>query len=83
MPIHVKLLYFGQTRDASGKSEEEFSLADGSSLRSLLNQASERHEKLDRLRKSIKVALNEEMARGDEKLNDGDVIALLPPVAGG
>jgi molybdopterin converting factor small subunit len=32
---------------------------------------------------SMKIALNEEMARGDETLEDGDTVAVLPPVAGG
>lgn len=42
-----------------------------------------KHSKLRRMRESAKVALNEDLAKGDEPLEEGDVVALLPPVAGG
>ena len=83
MPISVKVLYFGQTRDASGSAEEQFSLPDRASLQTLLDSAKKRHGKLARIAKSVQVALNEEIATGDERLRDGDVVALIPPVAGG
>jgi molybdopterin converting factor small subunit len=31
----------------------------------------------------MRIAVNEELAAGDHRLSDGDVVALLPPVAGG
>lgn len=83
MPMRVKMLYFGPARDASGRAEEVLSLEEGSSVRSLLDRVSEEHAKLRRMRGSVKVAVNEEIAKGDEVLEDGDVVALLPPVAGG
>jgi molybdopterin converting factor small subunit len=33
--------------------------------------------------KSVRLARNEEFAVGTEPLEEGDVIALIPPVAGG
>jgi len=79
----VTVLYFGQSREISGSAEEEFTLSDGSSLPALISAIEERHEKLRRFAKSMQVALNEEVAAGDERLKDGDTVALLPPVAGG
>jgi molybdopterin converting factor small subunit len=32
---------------------------------------------------SVRIARNELFARDDEALQDGDVLALIPPVAGG
>jgi molybdopterin converting factor subunit 1 len=81
--MHVRMLYFGQARDASGKNEEAFSVAPGTTVASLLERASGRHEKLAKLKPTLKLALNEEMADGDEQLKEGDVVAVLPPVAGG
>ncbi len=83
MPIRVKVLYFGQTRDASGRGEEEFSLADRASLQALLALAKTKHGKLEKFDESMQIALNEEIAKGDELLKDGDEVALIPPVAGG
>jgi molybdopterin converting factor subunit 1 len=83
MPIRVKVLYFGQARDASGLEEEEFSLPDRASIRTLLGAANSRHPSLVKMNKSMKLALNEEIAKGTERLDEGDVVAFLPPVAGG
>jgi len=82
LSIRVKVLYFGQTRDASGVREEDFSLPDRTPLRTLLERARSSHAGLERM-KSMQIALNEDIAKGDERLKDGDVVALIPPVAGG
>jgi len=83
MPIRVKVLYFAQARDASGSGEEEFSLPDRASLRTLLDGVMSRHRSLEAMGKALKVAVNEEVADGNARLKDGDVVALLPPVQGG
>ncbi|MDG6926406.1 MAG: molybdopterin converting factor subunit 1 [Nitrososphaerota archaeon] len=83
MRIRVKMLYFGQARDESGRAEEAFSLDAGSTIRTLAELAMKEHPALLRLRATAKFALNEEIAGGSETLEDGDVVALLPPVAGG
>jgi molybdopterin converting factor subunit 1 len=83
LTIRVKVLYFGQARDASGSGEEDFSLPERASLRSLLDGVGSKNPKLDRMSKTIQVAINEEIAEGNPQLKDGDVVALLPPVAGG
>jgi molybdopterin synthase catalytic subunit len=70
LPIHVRLLYFGQARDAAGKGEEDYVLPDGSSVDNLVGG-------------SMQAAVNEEIAEPGQLLRDGDVVALLPPVAGG
>ena len=63
MTIRVRLLYFGQARDASGKGEEEFTLPDGSSVKVLLGGVLRRtHPKIGTLRRSMQIAVNEEIA---------------------
>ncbi len=83
MSIHVKLLYFGQARDAAGIREERLSFPDGASVSDLMNQVSTAHERMGEIRRIVKVAVNEEMAEPDQTLHDGDDVAILPPVAGG
>ena len=83
MPIRVKLFYFGQARDAAGTREEEFTLPDKASVDVLLSKASEAHEKIDKIREILKIAVNEELVERGKILRDGDTVALLPPVAGG
>jgi molybdopterin converting factor subunit 1 len=83
LPIRVKLVYFGQARDAAGMREETFTLPDRSSVDLLLTKTSEAHEKIDRIKGMMKIAVNEELVDRSQVLRDGDVVALLPPVAGG
>ena len=83
MPIHVRMLYFGQARDAAGKGEEEYTLPEGSSVEGLVERSSAAHPQIQRMRGSMQAAVNEEIAEPGQLLRDGDVVALLPPVAGG
>jgi molybdopterin converting factor subunit 1 len=81
--IKVKVLYFGMARDAAGGGQEEFSFSKPISVDGLLSEAEKRHVELVHLRKVIRVAVNEELTSTEVGLQDGDVVAILPPVAGG
>jgi molybdopterin converting factor subunit 1 len=83
MTIRVTLLYFGQARDAAGTGEESFTLPERSSVRALLAESSAAHARLSKLGGMLQFAVNEEIARPSQVLKDGDVVAFLPPVAGG
>lgn len=67
----------------SGRAEEEVSIPSRSTLAVLLESLASRHSRLKKLDRSVKLALNEEIAERGRVLKDGDVVALLPPVAGG
>ena len=41
------------------------------------------HKELQSMRGSVRIAVNEELAKEGDRLADGDVVAFLPPVAGG
>ena len=83
VPIRVKVLYFGQARDAVGASSEDVTLPSASSVRTLIHESNKAHAKLVPVSGAIRVAVNEEVADEDDSLADGDVVAFLPPVAGG
>jgi molybdopterin synthase catalytic subunit len=83
LAITITVLYFAQAREEAGTGEERFPMPAGSSVEAAVDRAAEKHPKLKRMRRNVQVALNEEMAEGEEVLHDGDVVALIPPVAGG
>ena len=83
MAITVKVLYFAQVGDAAGTRAESLVLPDGASVAVLLNKVSQSHEKVERMRRIIRAAVNEETSELGRVLEDGDTVALFPPITGG
>jgi molybdopterin converting factor subunit 1 len=81
--IRVRVLYFGHARDLAGTGAEEVSLPLASSVKTLVDRSMSVHERLRELSGRMRFAVNEELAGEEEPLADGDIVALLPPVAGG
>jgi molybdopterin converting factor subunit 1 len=83
LPIRVRVLYFGQAREAAGTGAEEISLPGTSSVGALVSRSMKAHQGLRTISAAMRVAVNEEVAAEGHLLADGDVVAFLPPVAGG
>jgi molybdopterin converting factor subunit 1 len=80
----VRVLYFAGLRDAVGMSEETLALPEGvTTVAALAGHLAARHEAYAARRGHVRIARNEAFAADDEAIADGDVIALIPPVAGG
>lgn len=82
--MRVRVLYFAALRELVGRAEEELEVPDEvrevASLRALIEA---RVPALAGRLSSVRVARNEAFADEREAIADGDVIALIPPVAGG
>lgn len=83
MPVKVKVLYFAQAREIIGKYAEYFSLEMPTTAGGLLGRVIESHPSLLPLRPSLRVSINQELAEEGARINDGDEVGILPPVAGG
>jgi molybdopterin synthase catalytic subunit len=81
--IHLKVLYFATLRQIMGLREEQLELAENSRVSDLLNLLRERHADLAPALPSTLVSINREYALPDDTLQDGDEVALFPPVSGG
>jgi molybdopterin synthase sulfur carrier subunit len=80
----LRILYFAGLRDALGLAEESVEVPeDVRTVRALCDHLARRHTAYAERRSFVRVARNEAFATDDEALGDGDVIALIPPVAGG
>jgi molybdopterin synthase sulfur carrier subunit len=80
----VRILYFAGLRDALGMAEETLELPPGvSTVAALGAYLADRHRAYAERRGHVRIARNEAFAADDEPLADGDVVALIPPVAGG
>jgi molybdopterin synthase catalytic subunit len=79
----VKVLFFGQLKDVTGRSEDRLDLQDGTRLDGVFRHYAEQFPKLAEMARSIVMARNQEFAELSSQLMDGDEIAFLPPVSGG
>ena len=83
MAIIVRIRYFAHLRERLRRESETLTLADGRRVADLLDELSARYEPISGARKSVQVAVNQEVVQHDRVLRDGDEVALIPPVSGG
>lgn len=81
--MEITVLYFATLRDHTGLTQERLTLSEDSTVADLMETLSKHHEKLARNLEVALVAVNREYAFPDEKLHDGDEVAIFPPVSGG
>jgi molybdopterin synthase catalytic subunit len=81
--IAVTVLFFGAARDAVGQAEVDFTLKGTPTAASAFAQVLEQFPDLRRFGRSLLFAVNQEYAVADREVNDGDELAVFPPVSGG
>lgn len=82
--MSLRVFYFAGLRDALGLAEETLDLPEGvRTVRALADHLAARHPAYGERRAHVRIARNEAFAADDDPVADGDVIALIPPVAGG
>jgi MoaE-MoaD fusion protein len=82
-PMRVRVLFFGMLKDLAGRSSDCFDLAQGASVRDVLEHYAAKSPAMREAMPSLAVALNQQYVTEEATLNDGDEVALLPPVSGG
>ena len=82
--MKVRVLFFGATADAVGKREIEFSLVENTKAIEARAKILEAFPKLRQsFGKSLLFAVNQEYAKGDETIKNGDELAIFTAVSGG
>ena len=93
--MNIEVLYFAEFKDITGRDSENFSI-DKPILSEVVDQLFKKYtsvksliwdDQTNKLKKSISIAINGEMARNKDKfskeISDGDKIAFLLPISGG
>ena len=81
--IAVRVLFFGAARDTVGQGEVDFVLQGTPTAANAFAQVLERFPGLTRFGRSLLFAVNQEYAEADRIVQNGDELAVFPPVSGG
>lgn len=76
------MLYFASFRELLGVADEDLHIPSESTVGVVLDRIKDVHSELTET-ENIMVAVNGSFAEVELLLNDGDVVALFPPVSGG
>jgi molybdopterin synthase sulfur carrier subunit len=80
----VRVLYFAGVRDLVGIPEEELVLPEEvTTLGGFVSYLVGKRPALDGRLGGVRFAINETFADANEAIGAGDVVAVIPPVAGG
>ena len=80
----VTVLYFAAVRELVGRDEERVALpADVGTVGAFAEWLARARPALAGRMAHVRIARNEAFAASGDALGDGDVLALIPPVAGG
>jgi molybdopterin converting factor subunit 1 len=81
--VHVRILYFASFRDAVGRAEEDRQVPEGTCVRDLWSILAREVPLFGRYPVMPPAAINQLYQPPHVKLEEGDEVAFLPPVAGG
>jgi molybdopterin synthase catalytic subunit/molybdopterin converting factor small subunit len=82
--VRIQVLYFGVIRErVSKKTREDLAVPHQTTVQDLLDRLYEEYPGLTALQSRFRIVVNKEFAGPDHILTDGDIAALIPPVAGG
>jgi MoaD family protein len=81
--MKVRVQFYAHLRDLVGIRELDIDVAEGSTIRDLLEQVYTQQPKLRPHDKSILIGAGVEFVDRNYKLSPGDEISIMPPVQGG
>jgi len=80
--MKIRILYFAAVAELVGRREEEREVA-AATVGDLAAELEGAHESLRGRLAKVRFAVNESFAHPSDALSEGDVVAVIPPVAGG
>lgn len=81
--MRVRLRLFASLRDVAGFESTELELPDGITIGEVWERLCTQYPSLARYREHVMMARNRRYVTFEDRLADGDEIALFPPVSGG
>jgi molybdopterin synthase catalytic subunit len=81
--MHVRLLFFATLKDIIGAREMQLDVPAGSTVADVLTHLEGSYPRMRDYRPVVLTAINEEYVERGARIEDGDEVAIFPPVSGG
>ena len=81
--MQVRLLFFATLKDIVGARQLDFELPSGATINDLLTRLESKYPRFKDYRPVLLTAINEDYVEKNARINEGDEIAMFPPVSGG
>jgi molybdopterin converting factor subunit 1 len=81
--MQVRLLFFATLKDIVGARQLQIDLPAGSTIADLLTRLESSYPRLKDYRPVLLTAINEDYVDKNARINEGDEVAIFPPVSGG
>ncbi len=81
--MRLEILFLGPASDLAGRDRTTIDVSEGATIADVRRVLAHQHVGLGRALSSIRFAVNEAFATDETPLQDGDEVALIPPVSGG
>ena len=81
--MNIRVKFFALARDIAGKDESVLSLPALSTAQAVLDSLIAQHPRFHEWKNHLRIAVNYEYVQTDQKLNENDEVAIIPPVSGG
>jgi MoaE-MoaD fusion protein len=81
--MHVRLLFFATLKDIIGAREMQLDVPAGSTVADVLTHLEGSYPRMKDYRPVVLTAVNEEYVERGTRIEDGDEVAIFPPVSGG
>ena len=81
--MQVRLLFFATLKDIVGAREMQVEVPGGATIADVLTHLESRYPRVKDYRSVVLTAINEEYVNQNASIQDGDEVAIFPPVSGG
>lgn len=81
--MRIKVKVFASIRDICGFDEKDLIVSDSIKLNEVISLFIKNNQELAGKKDTLLIAVNEEYCKLDRTLEDGDTLAIFPPVSGG